>query len=423
MLVGCIADDFTGATDLANVLTRQGMRCIQLNGLSACNPANVQEAKSHDGVVVALKTRSIPATNAVSQSLKALSWLREQGADKFFFKYCSTFDSTDDGNIGPVAEALMDSLGTDMTIACPAAPENVRTVYQGHLFVGGKLLSETGMRHHPITPMTDPNLVDVLARQSRSKVGLVSFTEVAAGPDAVRKRLQSNKKDACRLAIADALTDEHLRTLAEAGFDMPLMTGGSGLAIGLPDLFRARGLLQSETQPIDWPKISAGLVISGSCSEATNAQVAAFKARASAWKIEPQQLATDKDGVVRSALSFIAEKRRSPCLVYSTTTPEALTNAQSELGQETASGLIEQAMGEIACGAVEAGVRKLVVAGGETSGAVVSALGIETLTIGPEIAPGVPWTLGNSNPPIALALKSGNFGAPDFFSTAFEVLP
>ncbi len=419
MLLGCIADDFTGATDLANTLSRHGMRCIQMNGL----PEVAAPPVAAEAVVVALKTRSVAAGEAIEQSVAALDWLRRNGARKFFFKYCSTFDSTDQGNIGPVAEALMAALETDLTVACPAAPENGRTVYQGHLFVGDTLLSETGMRNHPLNPMTDSNLIRVLARQSEGRVGLVPFPVVADGAAAVRDALGAQRRDGTRLCIVDALNEGNLADLAEATADLPLITGGSGLAVGLPEMYRRRGELgaigAAEVRPIDGPEA----VISGSCSQATNLQVERMAASHPHYRLDPFALADDPAAITAALDWAAANLGDRPILLYSTAPPEELAHIQAELGQERASAAVESAMGGIAKGLIERGVRRLVVAGGETAGAVVTALDVRALAIGPEIDPGVPWTFNIGEPEIALALKSGNFGGPDFFTKAFEALP
>ena len=419
MLLGCIADDFTGATDLANKLTRQGLYCVQHNGVPDSGSGPAPEA---DGAVIALKTRSIPAAEAVAQSLEALDWLRARGCRKLFFKYCSTFDSTDDGNIGPVAEALLAALESDFTIACPAAPENGRTVYQGHLFVGDRLLSETGMRHHPLNPMTDSDLVRVLQRQSAGRVGLIPQAVVAQGPAAVAARIDELRAGGTGLAIADALGDADLETLARATEALPLITGGSGLAVGLPAIFRDRGEL-NPIPPLPRPPADApAAVLSGSCSEATNRQVAQMRRSHPSHRLDPAALA-EGDAVIEAALAWARDELgREPIMIYSTADPETLAEVQRELGRERAGQLVERALARIAQGLVRAGVRRLVVAGGETSGAVVTALGIRSLAIGPEIDPGVPWTVSLGDEPLALALKSGNFGGPDFFTRAFEVL-
>lgn len=418
MLLGAIADDFTGATDLANSLTRRGMPCVQLNGL----PEPGEPVGPEAAVVIALKTRSAPAEEAVKQSLSALDWLRARGCEKIFFKICSTFDSTDEGNIGPVAEALLGALEGDFAIACPAAPENGRTVYQGHLFVGDRLLSETGMRDHPLTPMTDSNLVRVLGRQCGGSVGLVAHGHVSGGPAAIAKATEGLREAGKRFAIVDALHEADLATIAEGSDNLPLLVGGSGLATGLPALFRKQDRL-AEDASVPSPRIDgAAAVLSGSCSEATNAQVAAMCAARPSYRLDPASLAED-DGQVEAALNWAqAHLGEGPILLYATASPEEVSAVQASLGRTRAGDVVERAMAALARGLLRLGVRRLVVAGGETSGAVVSALGLRRLAIGPEIAPGVPWTFSGDSPTIALALKSGNFGGPNFFAEAFEVL-
>lgn len=414
ILLGCIADDFTGATDLANTLTRQGMATVVLLGVPGVDFA-VPEA---DAVVIALKSRSIPAAEAVDMSLAALAWLGRAQARQFYFKYCSTFDSTDAGNIGPVAEALLEALGADFAVACPAFPTNKRTVYQGYLFVGDVLLSESSMRNHPLTPMTDASLVRVLQRQSRSRVGLIAHDVVSRGSTAIREATGKLRASGVRLAIADALVDADLVALGEACADMKLVTGGSGLALGLPENFRRAGLLQ-RTASNAWSAISGpAAVLAGSCSAATRRQVEHMKRECESFEIDPIELRTGADPVQQAIVWARSRVGARPVLIYSTADPASVEKVQAALGRERAGRLIEEAMGRIAGELVALGVRRLVVAGGETSGAAVTALGVQGLRIGPEIDPGVPWTASLGDKPLALALKSGNFGADDFFLKA-----
>ncbi len=425
-LLGCIADDFTGATDLANMLVRGGMRTVQTIGVPGADTRI--EA---DALVVALKSRTIDAADAVAQSLAALKWLRAQGCRQFFFKYCSTFDSTDQGNIGPVADALLDALspidgGAPFTIACPAFPENGRTIYRGHLFVGDVLLNESGMEHHPLTPMTDANLVRVLQRQTRSKVGLVRHDAVAQGAQAVRASIDALRADGVRMAIADAISDADLYTLGEACTDLPLITGGSGVALGLPANFRRAGLLADAADAGELPRIDgASAVLAGSASKATNAQVAAWRESRPAFRIDPLAAARGEP-VVEHALAFAREHMNAAqpqaVLIYATASPDEVKATQRELGVAQAGELVERTLASIARGLRDLGVRKFVVAGGETSGAVVQALGIDMLRIGEQIDPGVPATATIGAEPLALALKSGNFGAVDFFAKALRQL-
>lgn len=413
--LGCIADDFTGATDLANNLVRAGMRTVQTIGIPG---APLRDEA--DAVVVALKTRTLPADEAVAQSLAALEWLQQQGAEQIYFKYCSTFDSTAQGNIGPVTDALMTRLGTDFTIATPAFPDNKRTVFKGYLFAGDVLLNESGMQHHPLTPMTDPNLVRVLSAQTSRKVGLIDYTVVAAGADAIRARIQALKEDGVEIAIVDAVSNQDLLTLGPALRGMPLVTAGSGVAIGLPGNW-GLSAAQAATQTR-----SAGLqaVVAGSCSTATNGQVAAFiDSGRPAYALDPMRLASGDD-VVADVLAWAEPRMQDgPVLVYSTAQPDQVKAAQGQLGVERAGAMIEAAIARIAVGLVERGVRQLIVAGGETSGAVVQALGLEQIAIGEQIDPGVPWCAGHTpvaNADVSIALKSGNFGTQDFFIKAFR---
>jgi len=420
-LLGCIADDFTGGTDLAGMLVKAGMRTVQLIGVpDGPPPADV------DAVVIALKSRTSPVDDAVAESLAALRWLQEAGCRQFYFKYCSTFDSTPRGNIGPVAEALMRALDTDFTIACPALPANGRTIYQGHLFVGNVLLSESGMRNHPLTPMTDANLVRVLQQQTTRKVGLVHHATVSSDAAAIRARFAALREQGHGFAVVDALSNADLDAIGAACADLPLVTGGSGIALGLPQNFRRRGLLASNAVADALPQ-TGGLraVVSGSCSVATQKQVEVMRASFPSFNVDPLRLARGED-VVSAALDWAGSRiGREPVLIYATATPEAVRQVQAELGVEQAGHLVEHALATIALGLVRAGVGQMIVAGGETSGAVVKALGVKGLRIGPEIDPGVPWTStlhDDGTPPLALALKSGNFGREDFFLKAWDTL-
>lgn len=420
VLLGAIADDFTGATDLAGTLVNAGMRTIQTIEV----PGPDLSIEHVDAVVVALKSRTIPADQAVERSLQAFHWLRGHGCQQYLFKYCSTFDSTDKGNIGPVAEALLDALDAGFTIACPAFPTNRRTIYNGYLFVGDVLLSESGMKDHPLTPMRDASLVRVLARQTRGDVGLVAFERVRGGARAIAKEIDRLRTAGIRLAIVDAVSDDDLRAIGEAAIDLPLITGGSGIAIGLPENFRRRGLLSRDIEANALPPVGGkAAVVAGSCSEATRAQVRFMKDRCPALQLKALDLARDR-AALDEALAWLRANLSDdgPILVYATAEPEEVGAAQAELGVERAGSLVEEALAAVADELVARGVRRLVVAGGETSGAVVNALGVTALRIGVEIDPGVPWTVSLNDPPVALALKSGNFGTEDFFVKAFESL-
>jgi uncharacterized protein YgbK (DUF1537 family) len=422
ILLGCIADDFTGGTDLASMLVKQGLRAIQTIGVLQGEPP----PDDAEAVVVALKTRTAPAAKAVEQSLAALRWLRAAGCRWFYFKYCSTFDSTPEGNIGPVAEALMDELSVNFTVACPAFPENGRTVYKGYLFVGDALLNESSMRHHPLTPMTDANLVRVLARQAKRHVGLIDFASVSKGPVAVRERIAALIANSTGMVIADALENRDLEALGEACFDLPLTTGGSGLAWGLAGAIRSRGLVTPDVVADALPP-AGGLraVIAGSCSAATRTQVEVMRERHPSLRLDLDLL--ESGHAAETALEWAAPRvGTEPILIYSTGAPDEVKELQAKLGAKESSHLIERALARIARGLVkDLGVGRLIVAGGETSGAVVEALGVKRLRIGSEIDPGVPWTMADSviqARPLAMALKSGNFGTPDFFLKAWRAL-
>ena len=420
LLLGCIADDLTGATDLANTLMRQGMRTVQVIGV----PAAGEPLPEADAIVVALKSRTIPAAAAVAMSRATLERLKAAGVRQYFFKYCSTFDSTDAGNIGPVADALLADLGETFTIACPAFPENKRTIYLGHLFVGDVLLSDSSMRNHPLTPMTDANLVRVLGRQTSAKVGLVPFGVVNRGPQVITAEFARLRADGARYAIVDAVEDRHLLDIGTACADLRLITGGSGIALGLPENFRRRGLLRTNGGADSLPAVGgSAAVVAGSCSAATLAQIAHMTLARPAFAVDPMALASGED-VVGRALAWARERLAGgPVLIYASAPPEEVARTQQALGRERAGELVERALAEIAAGLVAAGVRRLVIAGGETSGAVVQRLGVKALRIGPQIDPGVPWTATVEEPALALALKSGNFGGPDFFTRAFAMLP
>ena len=421
MLLGCIADDFTGATDLAAMLVAGGMRTVQLIGV----PGAMDAVPDADAVVVALKSRTAPVRNAVAESLAALEWLRQAGCRQFFFKYCSTFDSTEDGNIGPVADALLAALGAGFALVCPAFPANARSVYQGHLFVGAALLNESGMENHPLTPMKDSSLVRVMSRQTDGIVGLVPFATVARGASAIRKMMTQLKEQGRRYAVVDAVTNDDLLAIGEAAEGHALITGGSGVAMGLPENFRRAGLL-TPGDSSSLPQVDGfAAVLAGSCSRATLFQIA--KAREQIPTLELDALATpDADALTAQALVWADGKLGAlPVLIAASAPPDRVAALQAKLGREGAGALIERAMAGIAAGLVKRGVRRLVVAGGETSGAIVQNLGVRSLRIGAEIDPGVPWTyaegvkLEGIPTPMRLALKSGNFGAPDFFTKAF----
>lgn len=420
MLLGCVADDLTGATDLALTLTRQGLRTL----LAVGQPPEDLDVGDVDAIVVALKSRTIAAAEAVRQSCAAATALQALGARRLFFKYCSTFDSTDAGNIGPVTEALLELTGGGVTIACPAFPRAGRTVYCGYLFVNGVPLNESPMKDHPLTPMHDANLVRVLQRQCTLPVGLVAWPAVAQGVSAIRAAIEAGAASH-RIFIVDALADADLRAVGAALAHLPLLTGGSGVAIGLPAAYREAGLITALTpapQRLVAPN-GRSAILAGSCSAATRGQVeAAIAAGLPRLRVDPLDVASGTQ-TAGQVLDWIARQPfDKPFLVYSSDAPDAVAAAQERLGRATAGTIIEDLLGQVAAGLPARGVTRLIVAGGETAGAVMHALGARVLTIGPEIDPGVPWTLCQSGVEMALALKSGNFGSENFFLEAWDSL-
>lgn len=412
MLLGCIGDDFTGSGDLANTLARQGMKAVQYTGIPDRNAAPDVEAG-----VIALKSRSIHADEAVRLSLEALEWLRAQGCRQFFFKYCSTFDSTPEGNIGPVIDALADALSAERVIVCPAFPGAGRTLYQGHLFVNDVLLNECGMQNHPLTPMTDPDIRRWLALQAKSEVGHVPAIEVLAGVEAVISRLDTQRAEGKRLMVVDAMRDEDLMTIGAAAADLPLITGGSGVAMGLPANFRESG--QIAEQAASWVGERGRCVaLSGSCSQTTRAQLEVHAKSNPALEI----LAADVIAGTTSAgkvCAWLLDQPGIP-LAYSSADPAVVEAVQRQFGREASARALENFFAEVARRLVAAGVNRLIVAGGETSGAVVEGLDITAMEIGPEIDPGVPAMRAGAK--LVIAMKSGNFGAPDFFVKGAETL-
>jgi uncharacterized protein YgbK (DUF1537 family) len=415
MYLGVIADDFTGASDIANTLAKGGLATRQYFGI----PRTKEDGDWTAGVI-SLKSRSIGAHDAVRQSLASLAWLKEQGCRQFIFKYCSTFDSTPQGNIGPVGEALAGALGVKGVPACPAFPETGRTVYQGHLFVGGKPLNESGLEHHPLNPMTDADIRRWLACQSAQPVGFIPWPVVHHGAAAIRRALDDASQRGECLVIVDAITDADLIAIAEACADIPLLTGGSGIAIGLPRLLRAKGVVN--TEDFDFSGISGpGAVLAGSCSSMTLRQIESYRRSHPSMPVEVGDVIGGRLGPDH-AVNFVRQHWADAPLVFSSAMPEQVRQMQNTFGQERAAQAIEQFFATVARRLVEQGLGRLVVAGGETSGAVVTALDLDAVTVGPEIDPGVPALIARRDRPLALALKSGNFGEADFFDKALHVL-
>ena len=416
--LGCIADDFTGATDLASMLARSGVNVSLRIGVPLSTPENTAEIE-----VIALKTRSISASKAIEESLSALKWLKEAGAKKYFFKYCSTFDSTAEGNIGPVSEALMNELKVDQTIYCPAFPENGRSIYMGNLFVGQKLLSESSMKDHPLTPMNDSNLMRLLSAQVSRRVGLADRKVVNSGVTSLKEKLISLKENDVPHVIVDAVADTDLDTIASACQDMDFVTGGSALAMPLAEFYKASGKISANDNSFMNKKLNTGsIILSGSCSEMTIIQVKNFIQRgAAAFQLDPIDLA---ENGVKKVLDWLSSQDFTKnIIIYATSDPDTVKKVQAELGVDMAGKIVEQGLSECAIAARELGIKNFIIAGGETSGAITKALNVRQLDIGIEIAPGVPWTFsGKRNNQIALSLKSGNFGSEEFFTEALSKL-
>ncbi|MCG6274058.1 four-carbon acid sugar kinase family protein [Vibrio vulnificus] len=413
MLLGVIADDFTGATDIAGSLVENGMRTVQLNGIPK------QEVDiSADAVVISLKSRSCPVDEAINDSVAALKWLQANGCQQFYFKYCSTFDSTAEGNIGPVTDALLAELNEDFTIVCPALPVNGRTVYNGHLFVFQDLLSDSGMRNHPVTPMTDSSLIRMMDAQSQGSSGLVNFQVIEQGSQAVSERFETLKQQGVRYAVVDAFNADHLVTLGQAAKSLKLVTGGSGLAVGIAKNWAELLADQSDAKKAGNPTKAPTVVFSGSCSVMTNQQVAVYKQQAPHFAIDVKACLTDEaysnhvfDWVMTNIDSEFAP------LVYATAEATALKAIQEEFGAQASSHAVEQFFSKLAIKLQQHGVKNFIVAGGETSGVVTQSLAVTGFHIGPQIAPGVPW-VKSIDGELSLALKSGNFGDERFFAKA-----
>lgn len=414
MRLGVIADDFTGATDIASFLAQNGLTTIQFNGI----PDSEQAAEAQ-AIVISLKSRSCPAEQAVSQSLAALAWLQQQGCQRFYFKYCSTFDSTAQGNIGPVTDALLAALGETQTVICPALPVNGRTVYQGHLFVGDQLLSDSGMRHHPVTPMHDSNLLRLMTAQAKGKAGLISAAQVDQGAESVREALGQLAEQGVNYVVIDTLNEQHLLTQGEALRDRRLVTGGSGLAIGLARQWATAGADAAAAEQAGRPQGDRAVVLSGSCSQMTNLQVSAYRQLAPAQEVQIERCLQDADGYAQQLCDWVEANSHQALapLLFATADAQQLQAIQQQHGARRSSEAVEQLFAAVTRELKRRGWQRFIVAGGETSGVVAQSLGVTAFHIGPTISPGVPW-VRDIHQPLSLALKSGNFGDQDFFRRA-----
>ncbi|WP_158785006.1 3-oxo-tetronate kinase [Pantoea sp. BAV 3049] len=419
MRLGVIADDFTGATDIASFLVQNGMATVQVNGVP---PEPL--ALDADAIVVSLKSRSCAPQKAVADSLHALEWLQQQGCERFYFKYCSTFDSTMKGNIGPVTDALLAATGESQTIISPSLPVNGRTVYQGHLFVMDQLLSDSGMRHHPVTPMTDSNLLRLMEAQAAGKAGLVASQTLDRGAAAVREKMAALAQEGVSYVVLDALNEQHLLTQGEAVRELKLVTGGSGLAIGLARQWANAAHNSEQAQAAGAPAGERAVVLSGSCSTMTNRQVARYRDQAPSLGIDVERALQQREVYAAELCDWVAEhstENLAP-LLFATSEPEKLQRIQQKYGAQESSEAVEQLFAAVVRDLQQRGWQRFIVAGGETSGVVAQTLGIDAFHIGPVISPGVPWVRAVAQP-VSLALKSGNFGDENFFARAQTEFP
>ena len=421
MKLGIIGDDFTGSSDIANNLKKSGMQVSMYAGIPTLLPSEIKKEPT-DAAVIALKPRTITIEEAISESLKALSWLKDCGCEQFIFKYCSTFDSTKKGNIGPVTDAIMKELNTDFTIACPSFPDAGRTVYFGHMFVNGKPLNESGMENHPLTPMTDHNLVRWLNYQTKDNVGLIDFQTISKGANSIKERIQTLKTDGYKYAIVDTIKNDDFDIICNGVKDLPFLTGGSGIALGLPKIYKDRGLLSASNFEI--PKNSSNaIILSGSCSVATINQINIYKENNPSLYVSPDEVINNED-LVEKVFSWIKDNETLSPLVYSSSDTKTVTEKQKQYGQEILANKIENFFELLSKKLVKDNFGTFISAGGETSGAVIKGLGVQELKIGEEISHGVPalWSPhSNGNKPISVTLKSGNFGQIDFFERALKV--
>ncbi|HFZ8995443.1 TPA: 3-oxo-tetronate kinase [Citrobacter freundii] len=416
--IGVIADDFTGATDIASFLVENGIPTVQINDV----PTGTKP-EGCNAVVISLKTRSSPSQEAIKQSLAALTWLRKQGCQQIYFKYCSTFDSTAEGNIGPVTDALMAALDTSFTVISPALPINGRTVYQGYLFVMDQLLAESGMRHHPVNPMTDSHLPRLMEAQAQGRCGMIPAHVLDEGVEATRAALTRLEQEGYRYAALDALNERHLEIQGKVLRDARLVTGGSGLAIGLARQWAGQFARQPSTAVCPLP--GRAVVLSGSCSQMTNRQVAQYRQLAPARDVDVARCLSSEvreNYAEQLAQWVLSQQGELGPLISATASAQALADIQQQYGAAEASHAVEALFSLLSARLAKGGITRFIVAGGETSGVVTQSLGVKGFHIGPCISPGVPW-VNALNAPISLALKSGNFGDESFFSRAQQEFP
>ena len=421
MILGIIGDDFTGSSDIANNLKKSGMQVSMYAGIPPLNKKT--SLTNADAAVIALKTRTIPINDAVSESLKALEWLKNAGCSQFIFKYCSTFDSTKEGNIGPVTDAIMEELNVDFTIACPSFPDAGRTVFCGHMFVNGKPLNESGMEKHPLTPMIDNNLIRWLNFQTKHNVGLIDYETINCGVKSVTNKVNILKNEGYKYAIVDTINNDNFDVICNGVKDLQFLTGGSGIALGLPKIYKKEGLLSDEEFQIPENSTNA-IILSGSCSSATLNQIEVYKKENPSYFISADEV-MNNENLIEDVIKWIKNNETLSPLIYSSADPKIVKEKQTRYGQEILANKIESFFEKLSNKLLNHTFGIFISAGGETSGAVVNGLGLQEFKIGQEISHGVPalWSPNsNCNKPVSVTLKSGNFGQIDFFKRALQIL-
>lgn len=412
MIIGCIADDFTGASDAASFLVKGGMQTILFNGI----PQEKERTESCQAIVIALKTRTQKTEDAVKETLKAAEWLKENGAKQLYIKYCSTFDSTPKGNIGPIMDALLEKYEVPTTILCPALPVNGRVVKDGNLYVNGIPLNQSSMKDHPLTPMWDSDVGKLMRDQSRYDCVKISCGEMNK-PEEVQKKIRLFGAEKPHFyVIPDFETGKDARSIVQNFGKLPILSGSSGILTELAGQYK---LEKSTTLKTDERTIGSGLLLAGSCSQATRSQIAFVQKNGiKSKRMDPLKLLAGEQ--TEQELWDFIQTNHTDVLIYSSDTPESVRKVQ-QAGREQIAELLERTMANLAKRALQAGYTRLVIAGGETSGAVTKALGYRSYMIGTSVAPGVPIMIPRENKNVRLVLKSGNFGQEDFLKRALDM--
>ena len=413
---GVVADDLTGGMETAAMLVAQGIPCGFVT-----DPAALADLPDMPAYVVAQKTRVIPAADAVAKMEAGARALLNRKTRQLFFKYCATFDSTDEGNIGPVTDMLMELTGAECTAFCPGSPDLARTVYNGHLFLGTQLISESPKRFDPLTPMTDPDLVRVLQRQTSTPVGLLSLPLLRGGQDRLRAHLAQEIAQGRHFFITDSVAPEDLDVVAALTLDWPVMTGNATIVRHYPPLWKAKGWIRSDEALPTLPAVNgAGVVLSGSCADRSMEQLAAFEAERPVLRLDLLAMPDAKAAIAEALAWALPRLAEGPVAIATSASPAAVRAAQDRYGRSGAASLAEAIIGGLAVALRDAGVRRFVVAGGETSGSVVEHLGIRELQVGAYGGPGIGNAVTRGEDPMAFCLKSGKLGPVDMFLSALH---